>query len=83
MLKVYIGNNVERYSYTINEQSTLREACIEAESANGFDWQGKLLQLDGGTLSAGDLDKTFVEMGYDGNTDKAVYLTSVKKADNA
>lgn len=75
MIKVTMGNNVKRSSEIIDENTTLRDAL---ESA-GIDYTIGMMNLDGSTLSPGDLDKTFAEFGI---TDKC-YLLNVVKADNA
>jgi hypothetical protein len=75
MIKVTIGNNVKRESVIIDENTTLRTAL----EANGIDYTRGAMHLDGATLAAGDLDKTFAEFGI---TEKC-FLFSVVKADNA
>ena len=73
--KVTIGNNIRRSSDIIDENTTLRQAL----EANEIDYTVGMTSLDGVTLKAGDLDKTFAEMGI---TEKC-YLLNVVKADNA
>lgn len=75
MIKVTIGNNVNRESVIIDENTTLRTALEE----NEIDYTVGIVHLDGSTLKAGDLDKTFADFGI---TEKC-YLLSVVKADNA
>ena len=75
MIKVTIGNNVRRNSVTIDENTTLRTALENA----GIDYSVGMTSLDGSTLNAGDLDKTFAQFGI---TEKC-YLLNVVKADNA
>jgi hypothetical protein len=75
MIKVTIGNNVKRSSEIIDENLTLREALEDAE----IDYTIGIMNLDGSTLNAGDLDRTFADFGI---TEKC-YLLNVVKADNA
>ena len=75
MIKVTLGNNVKRKTEIFDENTTLREALEETE----IDYTTGIMNLDGSTLSPGDLDKTFVEHGI---TERC-YLLNVVKADNA
>ena len=75
MIKVTIGNNVKRTSEVLESDTTLREALEKA----GIDYTAGIMNLDGSTLNAGDLDKTFADFGI---TEKC-YLLNVVKADNA
>jgi len=75
MIKVTIGNNVKRKTEILDPETTLREALEEAE----IDYTSGIMNLDGSTLSPGDLDKTFADFGI---TEKC-YLLNVVKADNA
>lgn len=75
MIKVTLGNNVKRKSEILDENTTLREALEDAE----IDYTTGIMNLDGSTLSPGDLDKTFADFGI---TEKC-YLLNVVKADNA
>lgn len=75
MIKVTIGNNVQRNSVLIDENTTLRAAL----EANEVDYTSGTMHLDGSSLKPGDLDKTFASLGI---TEKC-YLLNVVKADNA
>ena len=75
MIKVTMGNNVKRTSEILDENTTLRSALEMA----GIDYTYGMMNLDGSSLSPGDLDKTFADFGI---TDKC-YLLNVVKADNA
>ena len=75
MVKVTIGNNINRTSVIIDENTTLKAACEQVE----FDYSRTSMNLDGTTLKAGDLNKTFADFGI---TDSC-YLLAVAKADNA
>jgi hypothetical protein len=75
MIKVTIGNNVKRTSEVFERDTTLREA-LESQDV---DYTSGIMNLDGSTLSPGDLDKTFADFGI---TEKC-YLLNVVKADNA
>ena len=75
MIKVIIGNNVNRQEVICNENTTLRE-CLES---NQIDYTVGTTHLDGASLRAGDLDKSFKDMGV---TERC-YLLNIVKADNA
>jgi len=75
VIKVTMGNNVKRSSEILDENTTLREALENAE----IDYTRGIMNLDGSSLSPGDLDKTFADFGV---TEKC-YLLNVVKADNA
>jgi len=75
MIKVTMGNNVKRTSEILDENTTLREALENAE----IDYTRGIMNLDGSTLSPGDLDKTFADFGIK----EKCYLLNVVKADNA
>lgn len=80
MIRVTIGNNVKRETTLIDENSTLRAALEKA----GIDYTKGMTTLDGDTLKAGDLNKTFKDFGFDGTDGKnKCYLLNVVKADNA
>ena len=75
MIKVTMGNNVKRKVEILDDNTTLREALEDAE----IEYATGIMNLDGSTLSPGDLDKTFADFGI---TEKC-YLLNVVKADNA
>ena len=75
MIKVTMGNNVKRTSEILDENTTLRDALESVD----IDYTTGIMNLDGSTLSPGDLDKTFGDFGI---TEKC-YLLNVVKADNA
>ena len=75
MVQVTMGNNVDRKRIPVDENITLKQALED----NGFDYTRGVMHLDGASLEAGDLNKTFAELGV---TDRC-YLLSVQKADNA
>lgn len=76
MLKVYVGNNISRQAKIVSHDSTLRSVL---EDAN-VDYSVGMTSLDGATLQAGDLDKTFTQMGITGDQ---CYLLNTAKAVNA
>lgn len=80
MIKCKIRNNVTGETYTIEKEKTLRDAL---EIAN-VDFSRGMVMLDGTAINAGDLNRSFLELGYDG-TDKRdrCLLTVVAKVDNA
>ena len=75
MIKVTVGNNVKRESVIVEETTTLRTVL---EDAN-IDYTVGVMNLDGATLSPGDLDKSFADFGIK----ERCYLISVQKLDNA
>lgn len=75
MVKVVVGNNVKRNSVIVDNNTTLRTVLED----NDVDYTRGMTSLDGATLGAGELDKTFADYGI---TDKC-YLLNVVKADNA
>lgn len=80
MIKAVVGNNVKRETVIVSETATLRTALEQGE----IDYADGVLHLDGSTIAAGDLNKTFAELGYDGSEGKdKCFLLSVAKADNA
>ena len=75
MIKVWIGNNMGRHDYPIDENTTLRQAL----ESHGVDYSRGMTSLDGCTLAPGDLDKTFADFGIN----SSCFLMNVVKADNA
>lgn len=75
MIKVTIGSNLSRSTVIIPRSTTLRQALED----NGVEYSYGTTSLDGATLKAGDLDKTFDSFGVG---DRA-YLITVQKMDNA
>lgn len=75
MINVTIGNNLNRRNVLIPEDTTIREALEQ----NQIDYSIGMTSLDGATLTPGQMDKTFAELGI---TDRC-YLLNVVKADNA
>lgn len=75
MVKVVVGNNVKRESVIVDSSTTLRNVLEDA----GIDYTRGVMHLDGSTLAAGDLDKTFNDFGIA----EKCFLLNVVKADNA
>lgn len=75
MIKVTVGNNVSRQNIIIDENTTLKEVLEQA----GVDYTRGSITLDGATVMAGGLNKTFAEYGVT----ESCYLLNVAKADNA
>lgn len=75
MIKVSVGNNLQREWVFVDENTTLK-SCLEA---NGVDYTRGITQLDGSSLGAGELNKTFADFGV---TEKC-FLLNIVKADNA
>ena len=75
MIRVTVGNTVKRENVIVNSNTTLRKVLEDA----GIDYTKGGLNLDGSTLNAGAIDKTFADFGV---TEKC-FLLQVVKADNA
>lgn len=75
MVKITVGNNVQRSTVIVPSTQTLRKTLEDA----GVDYTKGMTTLDGSTLGAGELDKSFGDMGI---KEKA-FLLNVVKADNA
>lgn len=75
VVKVYVGNNVDRYPVNVDSATTLRAVLAE----NNIDYTRGSMVLDGATLRPGDLDKTFDDF----NIGDKCFLLNVVKADNA
>ena len=74
MVKVTVGNNVNRETVIVDSNSTLRSVLEDA----GIEYQRGGINLDGSTLKPGDLDKTFDDF----NIGEKCFLLQVVKADN-
>lgn len=75
MIKVTIGNNVNRKAHILDPNTTLRSALETAE----IDYTRGVTHLNGFSLGVGDFDKTFADF----NIVEKCFLLSVVKADNA
>jgi hypothetical protein len=75
MIKVTMGNNLERKDEIVNANTTLRAALEMAD----INYRSGMMNLDGSPLDPGDLDKTFADFNI---TDRC-FLLNVVKADNA
>lgn len=75
MITVIISNNLNKVRRVLDPNTTLRQA-LEAEE---IDYAIGTVSLDGSTLPAGSLDKSFDDFGIE---DKC-FLTVAVKADNA
>ena len=75
MIKVTVGNNLQRESVIVETTSTLREVL----NNTGVDYTRGVMHLDGCSLGPGDLDKTFDDLGIKDDC----FLLNVVKADNA
>lgn len=73
MLRVFIGNNVDRWAVPADPNATLKSVL----EANGIDYAKGSMSLDGATLRAGDLDKTFADFGITSQC----FLLSIQKLD--
>jgi len=73
MIQVTVGNNVKRERVIVEDSTTLR-AVLED---NGIEYTRGVMHLDGSSLVAGDLDKTFADFGIA----EKCFLLNVVKAD--
>lgn len=76
VIKVITGNNVSKNDPVHVESDTTLRTVLEDV---GIDYTRGQMHLDGATLGAGDLDKTFDDFGI---TNRC-FLLNVVKADNA
>jgi glutaminase len=74
-IQVTIGTNLNRNKIVVPDTETIRNTL----EANDIDYSVATVNLDGASLKAGDMDKTFAELGI---TEKC-YLCAVVKAENA
>ena len=75
MVKCYVGNNISRRPVMVSSDTTLRKVLEDAQ----IDYSAGMTSLDGSTLQAGDLDKTFADF----NIEETCYLLNTAKAVNA
>lgn len=75
MIKVTYGTNLDRASDIVSEDITLKKFLED----HGVDYSRGVMHLDGASLPAGSLDKTFRDL----NVATKCYLLSVVKTDNA
>ena len=75
MITIKIGNNLERKTVIVDENTTVRNAL----ESNGIDYSTGVTTLDGAPLRPGDMDKSFAQFGI---TEKCT-IVNVLKADNA
>lgn len=91
MLKVICGNNLKRTEFRVsgntiispdgNQNTMPHDVTLkDVLTAAGVDYTRGAMHLDGATLGAGDLNKTFAAFGL---TDGKCFLLNVVKADNA
>ena len=75
MIRVTIGNNMNRKNVIVENDVTIRQVLEE----NGIDYAVTGMNLDGVSLRPGDFDQTFEELGVEDHC----YLLAVTKTDNA
>ena len=75
MIKVTVGNNVDRKDVIVDTDTTLRQVLEDA----ALDYSRGVFHLDGTSLHPGDLDKTFADFGIA----ERCYLLQVAKTENA
>lgn len=76
MINVTIGSNMSRRTVTVDESTTTLRSVLDQ---NGLDYNRFTVHLDGDTVTADKLDKTFAENGVFENC----FLVSVSKTDSA
>lgn len=80
MIKVKASSNVKRAEDLFPVTTTIRD-CL---NALGMDCSRALLHMDSAPINPGDMNKTFLELGYDGTPGKnQVFMSLIVKADNA
>lgn len=75
MIKVTVGTNTNRKVVITDENRTLKSVLDEYE----INYSTANVHLDGATVSAGELNKSFKDLGVT----ESCYLIAVVKADNA
>ena len=75
MINVTIVDNLHRNTYPVDPNTTLRSVL----EAHDVDYTTGQTKLDGSSLAAGDLDKTFADFGIA----EKCYLVNIAKQDNA
>lgn len=75
MIQVTIGNNLGKKPIIIDENTTLREAFEQ----QNIDYSRGMTLLDGSSVEAGGLDKSFKDYGVT----KSCFLLNIVKTDNA
>jgi len=75
MVKVTVGNNLQREDVIVDASSSLRSVLEDA----GIDYTNGSMHLDGCALMPGDLDRTLGDF----NVTERCFLLNVIKADNA
>ena len=75
MIKVNISNNLKRASEMVERDKTIKETL----ETYGFDYTTGSWSIDGSPLRAGEINKTFAEMGVS----EKCYLIGVAKTQNA
>jgi len=85
MIKVTVGNNVNRKPVFCEPEDTIRTAILKAKEQYGLDISSSTsITLDGGTIGPGEINKTFAELGYSNEEPRnACSIIAVVKADNA
>lgn len=76
MINVTIGSNMSRRTVAVDESTTTLRSVLDQ---NGLDYNRFTVHLDGDTVTADKLDKTFAENGVFENC----FLVSVSKTDSA
>lgn len=76
-IRITVGSNLKRSTILVDDTLTPKQVFEQQDI--DYSAPGCVASLDGCQLSAGDMNKSFAELGI---TDKAV-LTTVVKADNA
>lgn len=80
MIRVTIKDNVRRLETTIDENTTVGAVL----DANEVDYSRGLIQISGSTLAAGEINKTFADLGFDGTPGhERPYVMVTEKLDNA
>lgn len=77
MIKISVGNNMNKETVIVDSGSTLRAAIEESGILMG----NGLITMDGSMIKVGDLDKTFDDFGLD--CDVTHSILAVVKSDNA
>lgn len=80
MLRIRVSDNTNRKTVIVNATETLNEAIAKS----GISPQGNAqINLNGGTVTAYELNNTFEEFGYEADKDYDLFISLTQAKNNA